>query len=68
MKNQHDPVAAFYKTDGLLNRVLSALRKTHGSLDHLTPADLAPVDNLRTGRNDEDIRLYFYRHREDTPG
>lgn len=46
MDNQHDPVAAPYKTDDLLNRVLSALRKTHGSLGRLTPNDLAPVDSF----------------------
>ena len=46
MENQHDPVAVHYGTSGLLNRVLATLRKTHGSLEHLTVTDLAPVDSF----------------------
>jgi SAM-dependent methyltransferase len=46
MNNKLDPVASHYGIDGLVSRVLSALEQTHGNLEHLTVADLTPVDSF----------------------
>jgi ubiquinone/menaquinone biosynthesis C-methylase UbiE len=46
MNDQNDPIAAHYGIDGLCDGVISALLEAHGSLEHLTATDLAPIDNF----------------------
>lgn len=45
-----NPIADHYRTTGLLDRILTALREAGRDVDRLTIADLAPVDEFHTRR------------------
>src|ERR1700758_2750088 len=52
-----NPVAAHYTTQSLGVVILEALKAAGKNLDHLTPDDLAPVDEFHGGQRPATIRL-----------
>jgi len=52
-----NPVEANYARDDLGNTILTALRQAGKDVDHLTPDDLAPVDEFHGGQRQATIRL-----------
>src|SRR6201997_2934233 len=52
-----NPVAAHYTTQSLGVVILEALKAAGKNLDHLTPDDLAPVDEFHGGQRPATVRL-----------
>lgn len=57
MAQRTGSVAAHYGRAGLGDRILAALEAAGKDLDHLTPDDLAPVDEFHTGQRNATTRL-----------
>src|SRR5947208_3416088 len=52
-----NPVEAHYTSQSLSKTILAALKAAGKDLDHLTPDDLAPVDEFHGGQRPATIRL-----------
>ncbi len=57
MANSQSPVEQHYTSDDLGAAILAALRGMGKDIDHLTPDDLAPVDEFHGGQRPATIRL-----------
>ncbi len=57
MPNDRQPVEDHYTRRDLGDAILAALRSVGKDLDHLTPDDLAPVDEFHGGQRPATIRL-----------
>ena len=57
MSHVANTVAAHYGRAGLAERILAALAAAGKDLDHLSPDDLAPVDEFHTGQRNATMRL-----------
>lgn len=57
MTQPTEAVAAHYGRQGLGERILAALKAAGKDIEHLTPDDLAPVDEFHTGQRNATKRL-----------
>ena len=57
MPNDRQPVEDHYTRPDLGDAILAALRSVGKDLDHLTPDDLAPVDEFHGGQRPATVRL-----------
>ncbi len=57
MDESRNPVAANYTKGGLAEAILAALREAGKDLEHLTPDDLAAVDEFHGGQRPATVRL-----------
>src|SRR6201987_5267189 len=53
----NNPVESHYTRDDLGETILAALKAAGKDIDHLTPDDLAPVDEFHGGQRPATIRL-----------
>ena len=57
MANQRNPVEDHYTRQDLGEIILTALKQAGKDVDHLTPDDLAPVDEFHGGQRQATVRL-----------
>jgi hypothetical protein len=57
MPNDRQPVEDHYTRADLSEVILAALRAAGKDIDHLTPDDLAPVDEFHGGQRPATVRL-----------
>ena len=57
MANNGDPVESHYTRSDLGEAILAALKAAGKDIDHLTPDDLAPVDEFHGGQRPATVRL-----------
>src|SRR5260370_23172399 len=57
MTNHRNPVEDHYTRQDLGEIILAALKQAGKDVDHLTPDDLAPVDEFHGGQRQATVRL-----------
>src|SRR5258708_27045051 len=62
MSRSPQAVAEHYKQRALGDAILAALQAAGKDVDHLTPDDLAPVDEFHSGGRNATVRLAHLAH------